>query len=99
MCGGTERTLECAFRLEAHLGRYRKNFGVCISAGSSFGTNRKKFGVCVSAGSSFVEVQKELWSVHLGWKLNWGGTERTLECAFRLEAHFGRYRKNFGVCI
>ena len=35
--GGTGRALECAFRLEAHLGRYRKSFGVCILAGSSFG--------------------------------------------------------------
>jgi len=80
--GGTERTLECAFRVGTHLGRYRKNFGVCILAGSSFG-----------------EVQKEFWVMNLGWELIWLGTERTFEFAFRLEAHLGRYRKSFGLCI
>ena len=80
--GGTERTLECAFGLEAHSERYRKSFGVCIQAGSSFG-----------------EAQKELWSVHLGWKLIRRGIGRALECAFRLEANAGRYRKNLGVSM
>ena len=132
--GGKQRILVCAFRLEAHLGRYRKNYAVCIQAGSLFGVvkkelwsvylgckliwggternltcalrlevhlvkYRKNFGVCIQARRSFGVVKEEFCSVHLGWKLIWGGTERILLCAFRLEAHLGRYRKKFGVCI
>jgi hypothetical protein len=76
-------------------GGTERTFKCACRLETHYGNYRENFVVCMQAGSSLGEVQRELWSVHLSWKLSRGGTERTLVCACRLENQLGRYRENF----